>query len=93
MMFSWLVTQVDPGVPSIPDPIRGKVQTVINAALGLCLVGCVLSGAYGAASFGWASKRQNFGGVNDGKKQVTWSLAGAAVLGVLIALVNYAFAP
>ena len=38
---------------------------------------------WGCGSVAYASKKQNFGGVNDGKKTIALSLGGAATLSML----------
>ena len=68
-----------------------KVQTALSYGMYFVLAACAASFMYGAAEFGWARKRNRHGEMNEGKAVCGWSLAGAAVASMAIALVNLAF--
>ena len=82
---------LDPVSPAAPGAAGAKVQTALSYGMYFVLAACAASFMYGAAEFGWARKRNRHGEMNEGKAVCGWSLAGAAVASMAIALVNLAF--
>ena len=87
-----LLGQLAPVAPQSPGRAGAKVQSALSYGMFFVLAACAASFLYGAAEFGWARKRNRHGEMNEGKAICGWSLAGAAVASMAIALVNLAFA-
>ena len=87
-----LLAQLAPVAPQSPGTAGAKVQSALSYGMFFVLAACAASFLYGAAEFGWARKRNRHGEMNEGKAICGWSLAGAAVASMAIALVNLAFA-
>ena len=83
--------QLAPVTPQSPGSAGAKVQTALSYAMYFALAASAASFIYGAAEFGWARKRNRHGEMNEGKAVCGWSLAGAAVASMAIALINLAF--
>lgn len=69
-----------PTAPDAPPEVMLMVTRALNFGWFIALACCFGMAIWGFGSFAYASKKQNFGGVNDGKKTVVLSLAGAAGL-------------
>ena len=87
-----LFGQLAPVAPQSPGSAGAKVEAALSYGMFFVLAACAASFLYGAAEFGWARKRNRHGEMNEGKAICGWSLAGAAVASMAIALVNLAFA-
>ena len=83
--------QLAPVAPQSPGSAGAKVQTALSYGMYFALAASAASFIYGAAEFGWARKRNRHGEMNEGKAVCGWSLAGAAVASMAIALINLAF--
>ena len=78
-----LVGQVAPTGPEAPPEVQAMVTKGLNFAWFIALACCFGMAIWGFGSLAYASKKQNFGGVNDGKKTVVLAIGGAAGLTLL----------
>ena len=74
---------VMPPAPDAPPELKAVAAKGLAFVWFAALVSCVGMAFWGLGSLAWASKNQNFGGVNSGKKVAALSLAGAAMLGTI----------
>lgn len=80
---AWLVQSPAPTGPEAPADVEAMVTRALNFGWFIALACCFGMAIWGAGSLAYASKKQNFGGVNDGKRVVALSLGGAALLSLL----------
>lgn len=80
-----------PTGPEAPAEVSAAVTKALNFGWFIASACCVGMMVWGFGSFAYASKKQNFGGVNDGKKTVVLSLTGLMGLGLIRALVAFVF--
>ena len=83
-MFSLLLA-VTPGPtgPAAPAEVDAKVTLALNFGWYSVLAVCFGMALWGCATLAVATKRQSFSGVNEGKKTLFFSIAGAAAVSVL----------
>lgn len=73
----------EPTGPDAPPEVLMRVTQVLNFAWFAALACCFLMAIWGSGSLAYASKKQSFGGVNEGKKLVALSIGGAVLLTML----------
>lgn len=93
-MARWMLTvqplqAAVPTGPEAPVEVRVMVTRALNFGWFIALAACFAMAIWGAGSLAYSSKRQNFGGVNDGKRTVALALGGAALLSLLRGLFSF----
>ena len=73
----------EPTGPDAPAEVVALVTTGLNFIWFAVLAGAFATASWGLGSLAWAAKKQQFGGVNEGKQLVALSLIGAAGMTVL----------
>lgn len=89
MLLSQTVQAAVPTGPQAPEEVRVMVTRALNFGWFIALAACFAMAIWGAGSLAYSSKRQNFGGVNDGKRTVALALGGAALLSLLRGLFSF----
>jgi hypothetical protein len=79
----------EPTGPEAPEEVAMRVVQVLNFAWFAALACCFLMAIWGAGSLAYASKKQHFGGVNEGKKLVALAIGGAVLLTMLRGLFRF----
>jgi|GEM_PF-2897039 len=72
-----------PTGPDAPAAVVALVTKGLNFIWFAVLAGSFATASWGLGSLAWAAKKQQFGGVNEGKQLVALSLIGAAGMTVL----------
>lgn len=81
---SWLPLQVPgPTGPEAPADVMALVNRGLNFAWFIVLAVSFVMAMWGLGSMASSSKKQNFGGVNEGKKTLGYAIGGAAGMTVL----------
>lgn len=75
--------------PEAPAELQALVTKALNFGWFLVLSAAFAMALWGLGSMAYASKKQQFGGVNEGKKTLAYALAGAAGMTVLRALFSF----
>ena len=79
-----LIQQVpNPTGPDAPAEVVALVTKGLNFIWFAVLAGAFATASWGLGTLAWAAKKQQFGGVNEGKQLVALSLIGAAGMTVL----------
>jgi len=79
-----VVQQVpNPTGPDAPPEVVALVTRGLNFIWFAVLAGAFATATWGLGTLAWAAKKQQFGGVNEGKQLVALSLMGAAGMTVL----------
>jgi hypothetical protein len=78
-----LMQMPEPTGPEAPAELVAKVTLGLNLAWWTVLAVAFFTAMWGLGSMAVASRRQNFGGVNDGQKTLLYSLAAGAGMTVL----------
>lgn len=78
-----------PTGPEAPPEVQAMVTRALNFGWFAALACCFGMAIWGAGSLAYASKKQNFGGVNDGKRTIALALGGAALLSLLRGLFSF----
>jgi hypothetical protein len=73
----------EPTGPEAPAELMTLVTRGLNFFWFLVLVAAFFTAMWGLGSMASASRKQNFGAVNDGKRVLGYSIAGAAGMTVL----------
>lgn len=73
----------EPTGPDAPADVVALVTKGLNFIWFAVLAGAFATASWGLGSLAWAAKKQQFGGVNEGKQLVALSLVGAAGMTVL----------
>ena len=73
----------EPTGPDAPAEVVALVTKGLNFIWFAVLAGAFATASWGLGSLAWAAKKQQFGGVNEGKQLVALSLIGAAGMTVL----------
>lgn len=73
----------EPTGPDAPAEVVALVTKGLNFIWFAVLAGAFATASWGLGSLAWAAKRQQFGGVNEGKQLVALSLIGAAGMTIL----------
>ena len=79
----WVSQVAEPTGPEAPAELQTLITRGLNFGWFIALACCFGMAIWGCGSVAYASKKQNFGGVNDGKKTIALSLGGAATLSML----------
>jgi hypothetical protein len=73
----------EPTGPDAPADVVELVTKGLNFIWFTVLAGAFATASWGLGSLAWAAKKQQFGGVNEGKQLVALSLIGASGMTVL----------
>lgn len=79
----------NPTGPAAPAALVALANKALNFGWWAVLVCCFAMALWGFGSLAYASKKQQFGGVNEGKKLIVMALSGAAGVTVLRALFTF----
>jgi hypothetical protein len=85
-LFASLVGQIDPSGPEAPPAVVNLVNRWLNFGWYAVLVSAFATALWGLGSLSYASKNQQFGGVNQGKKMIFWSFVAASGTTVIKAI-------
>ncbi len=84
-----LIGQVDPTCPEAPPEVVRLVTRWLNLGWYGVLVSSFATALWGLMSLAYASKNQQFGGVNSGKKMIMWSVIAASGTSILKAVFTW----
>jgi hypothetical protein len=73
----------EPTGPQAPPELEALVTKALNLGWFSVLTVSLAMAMWGLASMAYASKHQQFGGVNQGQKTLVWALIGGAGMTVL----------
>lgn len=88
-LLTSLVEQIDPSGPEAPAAVMDLVNKWLNLGWYIVLVSAFATALWGLSSLAYASKNQQFGGVNQGKKMILWSFVAASGTTIIKAIFSW----